>query len=58
MKNLTNKELLLINGGFDRNAFMAGRRFAAKVEEVTGEVVHEVGDFFRGIKDGLSSLWK
>ncbi|GAA4280151.1 hypothetical protein [Gaetbulibacter aestuarii] len=53
MKNLTEYELRDISGGTDITAFYAGKQFAEDVYNAAGEVVHEIGDFFRGIWDGF-----
>jgi hypothetical protein len=53
MRNLTQKELININGGDNPAAFYAGRQFAEDVYNAAGEVVHGIGDFFRGVWDAM-----
>lgn len=49
MRNLTQKELININGGDNPAAFHAGRQFAEDVYNATGEVYHGIHDFLRGV---------
>ena len=49
MKNLTQKELININGGENSPAFYAGRKFAENVYDATKEVFHQAFDVLRGI---------
>ena len=49
IKDLEAKELHQINGGWGGGGSLA---------QAYGAAAHEMGDFVRGIIDGLSSMWK
>ena len=48
-QRLTNEEMLSVNGGWGGGGSLGYAYTAA---------AHEMGDFFRGVVDGLSSMWK
>ena len=49
IKDLEAEELCQINGGWGGGGSLA---------HAYGAAAHEMGDFVRGIIDGLSSMWK
>ena len=48
-QNLTFEEMISVNGGWGGGGSLGFAYTAA---------AHEMGDFFRGVVDGLSSMWE